>query len=373
MSCARPNPAPGAQPRFDAYRFEDAVSLPATSVKVQGMSGTCWSFIGTSFLESELLRTSGKEYDLSEMFAVRNAYYEKARNYILRQGTARFTEGGLIHDVLISAARHGIATEDYYSGLPSGKTIHDHRKLFPALREAVIPHADPSRRPEGDWKKEMKSVLDQFMGELPLAADGSSEPEDFLKRSGLRMSDYVTITSFSHAPFYAPFVLEIPANFASERFCNLPIDEFMANLDWALDHGFTLALDGDFTERGFGNGVAVLPVESATAEQVSSGRFEEVAATQELRQSAFESFRTTDDHLMHIIGKAADQFGRRYYKAKNCWGAEWGREGCAYLSAAYMKMKAVSVTLHRDGLKPSTRAPLGLNTPGAGLPPEQSR
>ncbi|HEU5126146.1 MAG TPA: C1 family peptidase [Verrucomicrobiae bacterium] len=360
----RPSVAKSDQVNFDTYRFKDLLSLPATCIKTQGMSGTCWSFVGTSFLESELLRETGQEFDLSEMFVVRNAYFEKARNYILRQGTARFTEGGLVHDVLISAAKHGIATEDYYSGLLKGQTVHDHRKLFPALKEIVERHANPDQTPQGNWRNEFASVLDQYLGQLPApdVKGKSLDPQEFLKRSKLDLNDYITLTSFNHAPFYASFVLEIPANYASERFYNLPLNEFMTNIDWALDHGFTVALDGDFTEHYFGNGAAVLPIATATPQQVSSGRFEEVNVTQGIRQAGFESFQTTDDHLMHIIGTAKDQFGRRYYKAKNCWGVEWGRAGFAYLSEAYIRMKAISVTLHKDGLNPTTRASLKLES-----------
>jgi bleomycin hydrolase len=232
--------------------------------------------------------------------------------------------------------------------------------MLPALAAVVTNYAKPAQALGNGWPAKLESVFDRYMGSVPPASpDGEfGSPKEFLKRSTLDAGDYVTITSFSHAPFYEPFILEIPANFSSQRFHNLPLDEFIENVGAALDQGFTLGLDGDFTEPFFGNGVAVLPVDGTTAEQVTGGGFEEKKVTQELRQVEFETFRTTDDHLVHITGKARDQFGRHYYKAKNCWGVIWGREGYVYISEAYLKMKAISITVHKDGLLTSTKTSL---------------
>jgi bleomycin hydrolase len=360
LIASRRNVRPEPPPRdlFANYRFESLIDLPATSVKEQGASGTCWSFAGTSLLESELIRKLGATQDLSVMYAVRNAYQEKARNYIFRQGTARFTEGGLIHDVMISAAKYGLLPQSRYSGMAEGQPHHDHRELMHELEALIQSYANPANNLAADWKQELNALLDIHLGTLP--TDGGRSPVSFLAESTLDMNDYVTITSFSHAPFHVAFVLEIPANFASERFFNLPLEEFMRNIDAALERGYTVGLDVDCSERYFGNGVAVLPNGDASEDDVARGEFHERIADQAGRQAAFEAFRTTDDHLMHIVGTAHDQHGRLYYRTKNCWGVEWGRDGFAYLSAAYLRMKAISVTLHRDGLDAGTCAALGL-------------
>ncbi|WP_343669079.1 C1 family peptidase [Chitinophaga sp.] len=348
-------------PRKINYVFSSVVDIPALPVTSgQGYSGTCWSFATTSFLESEIIRIKGEQIKLSEMYFVRSAYLAKAQNYILRQGTSRFTEGGLSHDPILSAAEYGLLPESGYTGLINGNTNHNHSKMFETLEKRVKQYAQPSNQLGAAWRTHVPAVLDTFMGKVPVdfQYEGKSyTPTSFLTYTQLHPEDYLTITSFSHVPFYKPFILSIPANWANGQFYNLPLDEFMANIDHALDAGFSLSLDLDGTEPTFfvEQGIGVLPENPADNDSIRYNVRPEKKVTQQLRQGAFETFATSDDHLMHIVGKAKDQYGNIYYTCKNSWGPTAGQHGFMYLSVAYMRMKAISVLLHKDGLIDSTR------------------
>lgn len=349
------------------YIFTDVKELEALPVIDQNASGTCWSFSTSSFLESEIIRLKGEKIDLSEMYFVRCAYMLKARNYILRQGTARFTEGGLNHDPLISSVTFGLLPQSAYTGLKDGKARHNHFKLFNELDTAVKRCANPANKQGTGWKTQVPDILDRFLGKVPDQFQYNGQmytPFSFLAYTQLNTADYLTITSFTDAPFYQRFQLSIPANWANERFYNLPLDEFMENIDHAVDAGVSLALDLDATEPTFSpdQGIAVLPEKQEDNTLILTDVRPEKKVTQQMRQDAFESFETTDDHLMHIVGKAKDQYGNSYYKAKNSWGTNALRRGFIYLSIPYMRMKGISVLLHKDGLMDTTKHKL-LNAP----------
>jgi bleomycin hydrolase len=347
------------------YQFITVKEVPSLPVINQHASGTCWAFSTTSFLESEIIRIKGERIDLSEMFFVRDAYIFKARNYIMRQGTARFSEGGLNQDPLITMAEFGLAPQSAYTGHIHGDTIYDHRKMFPKLEELVKAYAYPAKKPGTKWKTKLPELLDDHMGKKPeeFTYQGKSyTPLTFLTYTQLNPQNYITITSFSHARFYRPFILNIPANWVNEQYYNLPLDDYMANIDHAIETGYSLALDLDISESTFSidQGIAVLPEKAGDSKAILTDIKPEKTVTQEMRQTNFEEFYTTDDHNIHIIGKAKDQSCNIYYKAKNSWGPALGRQGFFYLSAAYLRMKGISVLLHKDGLLSATKETLGL-------------
>jgi bleomycin hydrolase len=358
------------------YEFQTIKDIECTPIISQGATGTCWSFSTTSFLESEIYRTSGKNIDLSEMYNVRYTYLKKAENYVLRQGKAQFGEGGLSHDVINSAKLYGLATEEQYAGKLPNQEKHDHAKMVEEL-ETIVKKAvaeTPAKYP--NWKQDYTNVLDKYMGsfspKINLSANvnfdqknttsTSQSPIEFLKSTKLNLDDYVTITSFTHEPFYSKFILNIPDNFANGMFYNLPLDEYIQNIDNALDKGFTLALDADVSEKTFSgkNGIAVIPNDDNDASVILTEIKPEKTITPEYRQSEFENYNTTDDHLMHIVGKAKDQKGNIYYKVKNSWGTKSGRDGFIYMSIPYMRLKSISVMLHKDGLLKKTKTNLGI-------------
>lgn len=358
------------------YEFHTTKDLSTLPVISQDKTGTCWSFATTSFLEAEIIRLTGSKIDLSEMYNVRNTYLDKAENYVMRQGKAQFGEGGLSHDVINSAKKYGVIPQSNYIGKINPDSQYNDEKMVKEL-EAIVRKAvaeTPKKYP--NWKADYVAVLDNYMGKLneneklvsnKFAIDDtkSSEekpltPQQFLTSTKLNLDDYVTITSFTNTPYYSNFILNIPDNFANGSFYNLPLDEFIQNIDNSLDKGFTLALDADVTEKTFAKdqGIAVIPQNDEDTNAILTEIKPEKTISQEYRQAEFENYNTMDDHLMHIVGKVADQKGNRYYKVKNSWGTKSGKTGYIYMSVPYIRLKAISVMLHKDGLMQKTKAAL---------------
>lgn len=340
------------------YEFTKQVDVECTPVISQGRTGTCWSFSASSFLESEIMRISEKQIDLSEMYNVRMTYPVKAENYLMRQGKAQFSEGGLAHDVINSIEENGLVPQSAYSGLQNGAKRYDHSKMVDALQTLLD---DYNKKPNGvlesGWRTEVDSVLDHYMGAPPekFTYEGKEyTPMSFLEYTELQPDDYVTVTSFSHEPFYSDFILNIPDNFSNGSMYNVPLDEMISMIDKALKNGYTVELDCDVSEPTFsaGAGVAVIPAEKAMNEEALKNPVKEEMIDQAYRQKLFENQSTTDDHLMHIVGIYTDQNGAKYYKVKNSWGTgdrvNYG--GYVYMSESYMKLKAISVMVDKSAL-----------------------
>ncbi len=342
------------------YDFQIVKEIEATPVVAQQNTGTCWSFSTTSFLEAEIIRTTGKPIDLSEMYNVRNIYIDKAENYVMRQGKSQFGEGGLNHDVINSAKKYGMVTQKSYAGKLNLEDNYDHSKMVAELEEIVKKAVEETPKNYPNWKANYTAVLDRFMGKVDDIKPMNTER--FSINYKINFNDYVTITSFTHEPVYSKFILNIPDNFSNGYFYNLSLDEFVQNIDNALENGFTVALDSDVSEHTFSGkfGIAVIPQNEADANAMLTEIKPEKVITPEYRQAEFENYNTMDDHLMHIVGKAKDQKGNIYYKVKNSWGTQSGRDGFIYMSVAYLRLKAISVLLHKDGLQPQTKKALGL-------------
>ncbi|MES2411402.1 MAG: C1 family peptidase [Bacteroidota bacterium] len=360
------------------YEFHTVKDIEATPVISQDKTGTCWSFATSSFLEAEIIRLTGKRIDLSEMYNVRYTYLDKAENYVMRQGKAQFGEGGLSHDVINSARKYGVVPESNFIGKTDPTLKYNHNKMEAEL-EAIVKKAvadTPKNYP--NWKADYVKVLDTYMGKFnqddkmissqqaidntKITYEGNSlTPKQLLATTKLNLDDYVTITSFTNEPFYKEFILNIPDNFANGSYYNLPLDEFVQNIDNALDKGYTLTLDTDNSEKTFSGeyGIAVIPENEEDSNSILTQIKPEKKITQDYRQAEFENFNTVDDHLMHIVGKVADQKGNPYYKVKNSWGTKSGKDGFIYMSVPYIKLKAISVMVHKDGLIKKTKFALG--------------
>lgn len=330
------------------YEFTHEQEMACTAVKSQGKTGTCWSFSTVSFLESELMRKGQKEVDLSEMYIVRNIYLDKAQNYLLRQGKAQLSQGSLAHDVLRAVRMKGAMAETDYEGKKI-KNVYNHGQLEEELK-VLMDSAIKDKEVRANWREKANALLDQHMGALPKNFD-AEKAKDYADKLSINPDDYITLTSYAHHPFYETFVLEIPDNYSNGSYYNLPVDELQAIADSALKNGYTLAWDGDVSEKGFSakQGIAVLPKEENRADLFTTPK-EEIEVTQALRQSTFESYATTDDHLMHIMGKAKDQIGTNYYLVKNSWGKLSPYKGFLYMSSAYFRLKTVAITVHKDAV-----------------------
>src|SRR5690554_762668 len=349
------------------YQFQNVIDIESTPVISQDRTGTCWSYATTSFLESEIIRMTGKQIDLSEMYNVRNTYMEKAENYVMRQGKAQFSQGALGHDVINSVAKHGIVPIDVFQGKEESEEKHDHTEMEAALRgmlDAFIKTKKLSPR----WRQAVSSVLDIYMEKNPseFTFEGKRyTPKSFLNYTKINPKDYISLTSFTHQPFYSDFILNIPDNFSNGSFYNAPINELIENIDNALSKGFTVTLDCDVSEIGFSakEGIAVIPEKEDKEKTFLKEIKPEAEITQEFRQQEFENFNTTDDHLMHIVGKVKDQKGNIYYTVKNSWGSSGeriGNNGYIYMSVPYIKLKTISIMMHKDGLLAKTKKSLKL-------------
>ena len=328
--------------------FTTEVEVERLPILSQGRTGTCWSFATVSFLEAELQRLHGEQVDLSEMYGVYWAYVEKATRYVRLHGHAQFSQGGLSHDVIAIARAHGIAPAGAYSGLPEGAEDHNHDALEAELKKILEPFA----KGRGDFDAmvaAVRGVLDRHLGPVPesFAANGVEvTPLQFATETlKLPLDEYVELMSFRSAGFDRRAELLVPDNWMRfDGYWNLRIDELLANVDHALREGFSVALDCDLSERSNGGGTAKL-----------SPEMEATPITDDLRQQDFDARRTTDDHLMHIVGIAKGPDGGTWYLVKNSWGDRGPFGGHMMMSRAYLAAKTVGVMLHRDGLLPETR------------------
>lgn len=377
-----------AQTEAGPYKFTNVVDLPATSVKNQGSSGTCWSFSGVSFIESEVLRIGKESLDLSDMFVVRECYDAKAKKYVRMHGKLNFGQGGAFHDVTWVIKNFGIVPEEVYTGLKIGGEVHLHSEMEAMLKgqvEAIA--ANKNKKLSPVWQGVLNSTLDAYLGEIPEEFEYEGKkytPKSFAEEKvGLNMDDYVEIGSFTHHPFYSKFAIEIPDNWMWDDIYNVPIDELEEIVDYALENGYTVAWGSDVSEKGFATktkGVAVIPDvsrdnapdaeidkwESLTTSEKENKMYKldkpvkEMLITQELRQEAFDDFRTTDDHGMHITGMVQDQEGNKFYKVKNSWGDYNAFDGYFYCSKSFFRFKTIDVMVHKNAIPPAIRKKLGL-------------
>ena len=335
------------------YRFTSTKDIECTEIKFQGATGTCWSFATSSFLESELIRMGESDPDISEMFIVREIYKDKARNYVLRQGKANFSQGSLSHDVIRVLNSKGILPQSAYAGKAPTEKKYNHSEMEAVLK-GMLDGVLKQKAPSDKWMLAFDKVLDIYLGECPaeFMIDGKKmEPRDYAANLDLNPEDYVSVTSFSHHPFYSKFILEIPDNYSNGSYYNVPMEELVKIIDNAADKGYSIAWDGDVSEKGFSakEGIAVLPADPSRKDLFTKPG-EEKAVTQNTRQAMFESFSTTDDHLMQVVGTAKDAKGTKYYKIKNSWGEISDYKGYLYMSRPYVQAKTVSVMVHKDAI-----------------------
>lgn len=373
----------------EGFRFTTIDSIGITPVKDQHRSGTCWAFSAIGFLESELLRMGKGEYDLSEMFVVSHTMVDRAEYVVRMYGNAQFAAGGSCYDVVYCMKNYGLVPQSAMPGICYGSgpadTLPVHGELdavaggyISALTNGKLKKLTPV------WKKGLQAIYDTYLGECPATFTYEGKeytPKTFVQSLGLNADDYVSITSYTHHPFYSTFALEVPDNWRMDQMYNVPIDEMMRIIDNALANGYTLAWGADVSEVGFTRtGIGVMPDADKGADLTGSDMAKwlgmnsddrrkeltkkplpEMEVTQEMRQQAFDNWETTDDHGMQIFGTAKDQNGKRYYMIKNSWGTQRSDyRGIWYISEAFMKYKTNDILVHKNAIPKEIRKKLGI-------------
>lgn len=371
----------------EGFRFTTIDSVAITPVKNQNRSSTCWAFSALGFLESEVLRTKGKEIDFSEMFVVSKTMMDRATYCVRLYNEPNFAPGGSAYDVIYCMSHYGLVPQEAMPGIQYAWTKNDTLPVHSELDHVASGYLNGLnglKKLSPVWKKGLQAIYDTYLGPCPdtFTYEGKSyTPRSFVESLGLKEDDYVSITSYTHHPFYERFALEVPDNWRMDQMYNVPMEEMMEIIDYALAHGYTLAWGADVSEIGFTRkGIGVVPDEDNGAditgsdmakwvgmtpdkkkEELTKKPLPEKTITQQIRQDAFDNWETTDDHGMQIFGIAHDQNGKKYYMIKNSWGSlKSDYKGIWYVSEAFMQYKTNDVLLHKSALPKAVKKKLGL-------------
>ena len=369
--------------------FTVVKELPVTSIKNQNRSGTCWAYSTLSFFESEILKKSGKTYDLAEMFIANKDYMERAEVTVRMHGDSQFAQGGSAGDVRLIIKNHGIIPEEAMAkpGTMIGDTLANFNEFFSVMEpyvEAVAKSKSKTITPQ--WKQGQQGIIDAYLGATPekFTYEGVEyTPQSFASSLGLNWDDYVSITSYTHHPFYTSFAVEVQDNWRWDHSYNVPMDEMMRIIDNAIDNGYTIAWGGDVSDEGFTRGgLAILYDLKAGGESLTGSdqakwlglkpgerknfleelgvNAPEATPSQEQRQKDFDSWTLTDDHGMHIYGIAKDQNGREYYMVKNSWGETGDYKGIWYMTKNYIAARTMDFLVNKNAIPKDIRKKLGL-------------
>ena len=364
-----------AQKDTTGFVFTTVKENKITSVKNQNRSSTCWAYSALGFLEAELLRLNKGDCDFSEMFVVYHTMLDRAVNYVRLHGDASFSPGGSFYDVLYCWRHYGIVPDNVMpAGVMYGDTLANHSDLDAAAKAYVdVIAKSTASKISPLWRRPLEAIYETYLGKLPQEFTYKGKkytPRSFADSFGLNMDDYVSLTSYSHHPFYEAFALEIQDNWRGGMSYNLPIDELMQVMRNAVNTGYTIAWGSDVSEEGFTrNGIAVMPDVKKGAEltgsdmahwlglskadrraELTSRPLPEMTVTQQMRQEAYDNWETTDDHGMLIYGLAKDQNGKQYFMVKNSWGLAGKYKGLWYASEAFVAYKTMNIVVHKNAI-----------------------
>ncbi|WP_028908749.1 aminopeptidase C [Prevotella sp. AGR2160] len=361
---------------------------PITSIKDQNRSGTCWDYSTLSFFESEILKKTGKTYDLCEMFVANKTYMDRAIKAVRMHGDVSFSEGGSSYDPLYCIQHYGICPE---SAMPAPGTLYgDSLANFGEFFKVMTPYVEgiaksDSKKLSPAWKNGLQGILDAYLGKCPdkFVYEGKTyTPQSFAASLGLNWDDYVSITSYTHHPMWSQFAVEVQDNWRWPMSYNVPIEDLTKIIDNAINNGYTIAWGGDVTEDGFtrsGLGIAYDVKKVRSMAGTDADRWfklskdekkekldslgvtaPEITPTQQMRQDAFDNWETTDDHGMQIFGLAKDQNGREYYMVKNSWGKYGDYKGIWYMTKNYIAYKTMDFMVNKNAIPKDIRKKLGI-------------
>ena len=368
--------------------FTIVKEIPVTSMKDQNRSGTCWDYSTLSFFEAEILKATGKKYDLCESFIANKTYMDRAIQVVRYHGDCQFAQGGSAEDVLATLKTHGICPEDAmpFPGSLYGDSLNNFNEFFGVLEPYVAAVAKSSaKKISNQWKVGFQGILDAYLGKCPekFTFEGKEyTPKSFMSTLGLNLDDYVSITSYTHHPFYTTFAVEVQDNWRFPQSYNLPMEEMMEIIDNAIEQGYTVAWGGDVSEDGFTRKGLAYAVDTKATESLAGSdmarwlklaptkrtsildslgcKVPEVVPTQEMRQERFDNWELTDDHGMHIYGIAKDQNGKEYYMVKNSWGETGDYKGTWYMTKAFIAANTMDYLVNKNAIPADIRKKLGI-------------
>ena len=369
--------------------FTTIKELPITSVKDQNRSGTCWDYSTLSFFEAEILKNTGKKYDLCESFVCNKTYMDRAIQVVRFHGDCQFSQGGSAEDVLATMKTHGIVPEGAmpFPGSLYGDSLNNFNEFFSVMEPYVgaIAKSD-SKKISGQWKVGLQGILDAYLGKCPesFTYEGKQyTPKSFMASLGIDLNDYVSITSYTHHPFYTAFAVEVQDNWRFPLSYNVPMDEMMQIIDNAIEQGYTVAWGGDVSEDGFTRKGLAYAIDAKKTQQSLQGSdmakwlkmtttkkrdvidslgctVPEIVPTQQLRQERFDNWELTDDHGMHIYGVAKDQNGKEYYMVKNSWGESGDYKGTWYMTKTFIAANTMDFLINKKAIPANIRKKLGM-------------
>ena len=361
---------------------------PITSIKDQNRSGTCWDYSTLSFFEAEILKATGKTYDLCESFVANKTYMDRAIQVVRFHGDCQFAQGGSAEDVLATMKQYGICPEDAmpFPGSLYGDSLNNFNEFFSLLEPYVDAIAkNKAKKISGQWKVGLQGILDAYLGKCPetFTYEGKTyTPQSFVQSLGINLDDYVSITSYTHHPFYTTFAVEVQDNWRFPQSYNLPMDEMMKVIDNAIDKGYTIAWGGDVSEDGFTRQGLAYAVDAKATQSLAGSdmarwlklaptkkrsiidslgvNVPEIIPTQEMRQERFDNWELTDDHGMLIYGVAKDQNGKEYYMVKNSWGESGDYKGIWYMTKTFIAANTMDFLINKNAIPKDIRKKLGL-------------
>lgn len=378
------------QPKVDPNKpvFTIVKENPITSVKDQNRSGTCWAYSTLSYFESEILKNTGKTYDLCESFVANKDYMDRAVQVVRYHGDMQFAQGGSAYDVYYVLKNYGICPEDAmpFPGSLYGDSLNNFNEFFSLLEPYVDGIAtSKASKISNQWKVGFQGILDAYLGECPenFTYEGKNyTPKSFMSSLGLNMDDYVTITSYTHHPFYSQFVVEVQDNWRNPASYNLPMDEMMQIIDNAVMNGYTVAWGGDVSEPGFTRDGLAYMIDAKKMQSLQGSdmarwlglsaakrrnlidslgcNVPEVQPTQEMRQERFDNWELTDDHGMLIYGIAKDQNGKEYYMVKNSWGEAGKYKGTWYMTKTFIAANTMDYMVNKNAIPANIRKKMGI-------------
>ena len=367
--------------------FTTIIEIPITSIKNQARSGTCWNYSTLSYFEAEILKKTKKTYDLCEMFVCNKNYMDRAILKVRMHGDAQFSQGGSAYDVLYVLQNYGICPEEAMPAPGSlyGDTLNNFNQFFSVMEPYVNAVAKKDvKKLNPAWKNGLQGILDAYLGKCPenFKYEGKQyTPKTFAASLGLDWNDYVSITSYTHHPFYTSFPVEVQDNWRQPGSWNLPIDEMAEVIDNAVRQGYTVAWGGDVSEDGFTRDGLALLIDTKSSDLTGSDmakwlklsasekknklkelgvNVKEETPTQEKRQEEYDNWTLTDDHGMLIYGIAKDQNGREYYMVKNSWGETGDYKGIWYMSKNFIVAKTMDFMVNKNAIPAKIRKKLGI-------------